>query len=94
MSKDENSDSLCKTVCGLPGYVAPEARPVPYSRGPLQTSNPQPYTAPSATSSATWHPRRALGPPIEAPIVYKGFCVCHCPCVTQLLGCAHLLGLT
>ena len=27
MSKDENSDSLCKTACGSPGYVAPEARP-------------------------------------------------------------------
>ena len=26
MSKDENSDSLCKTACGSPGYVAPEAR--------------------------------------------------------------------
>ena len=32
MSKDENSDSLCKTACGSPGYVAPEARPQPCSR--------------------------------------------------------------
>jgi serine/threonine protein kinase len=26
LSKDENSDSMCKTACGSPGYVAPEAR--------------------------------------------------------------------
>ena len=33
MSKDENSDSLCKTACGSPGYVAPEARPGPPNQG-------------------------------------------------------------
>lgn len=38
MSKDENSDSLCKTACGSPGYVAPEARPHA-SSGPQQTTS-------------------------------------------------------
>ena len=38
MSKDENSDSLCKTACGSPGYVAPEARPQHF----LTKRSPQP----------------------------------------------------